>query len=184
MQQTTATSCVIRHTHDDEQQQQTAALKLQHQHNSNTEKQGSSRNSPRADTNTYSCQSSALCAASCRVQSQDQEWFVEICEAFPTMGNTRLNHAQIEIMPVFWAKKQKKDSRQRDDATTTDADPIRVRRVEQAEESPGNRARRVGLSSSYLEDNSKPSLNRTLRPLACKRQHICTCIYISANNSS
>ena len=32
--------------------------------------------------------------------------------------------------------------------------------------------REVELSSSYLEYNSKPGLNRSLRPLLCQGQHI------------
>ena len=39
--------------------------------------------------------------------------------------------------------------------------------------------RKVDLSSSYLEGTSKPGLNRSLRPLSCQRQHVCTCIYLA-----
>lgn len=37
--------------------------------------------------------------------------------------------------------------------------------------------REVGLSSNYLEENSKPRLNRSLRPQSCQCQDTCTCIY-------
>ena len=36
--------------------------------------------------------------------------------------------------------------------------------------------REVDLNSSYVEDGSKPGLNRTLRLLSCKRQKMYTCI--------
>ena len=37
--------------------------------------------------------------------------------------------------------------------------------------------REVDLSSSYLEYNLKPGLNRSLRPLSCQGQHIYTCLF-------
>ena len=61
----------------------------------------------------------------------------------------------------------------RHEASTTEADPDRFGRVEQADARPRNSAaREMDLSSSYLEDGSKHGLNPTLRPLSCKRQHI------------
>ena len=59
-------------------------------------------------------------------------------------------------------------------ATTTqsehgpDADPRRVRRVEQADAHPGNSAARGEPQLELFEDGSKPGLNRSLRPLSCK----------------
>ena len=130
-----------------------------------------------------SCLSSALCAAGCRQwqhfccrAAEPKEYFVEICEAFPTMGNGELNHAQIELMPhpVPWAKKQKKHNpgaeRRREHhrrrARQGQAESSKLRNLQ------GTARRNVDVSSSNLEDNSIPGLNRSLRPLLCKCQRI------------
>ena len=62
------------------------------------------------------------------------------------MGNGELNHAQIEIVPhaLISTQKEKTHSSQKDDESTTDADPGRVGRVEQDEARPGNSAPRSG----------------------------------------
>ena len=90
------------------------------------------------------------------------------------------------------AKKLHLSEQPRHKASTTVADPGRVGRVDQAEESPENRAPRGGpqleLSRRQLTTlfKSKPSaalvprptyLNRSLRPLSSQGTHIFTCTY-------
>ena len=55
----------------------------------------------------------------------------------------------------------------------TDVNPGRVGKVEQGDAPPGKARQEVDLSSSYLEDNSKPGLHRSLRPLSCKLWNVC-----------
>ena len=94
---------------------------------------------------------------------------VEICEAFPSMGNGELNHAQIEIMPharilTKRAKKALSAETAGTRPTPIPAGPVESSKVRHLQEKV---RREVDLSSSYLEDNSKPGLNRSLRLLSC-----------------
>ena len=96
------------------------------------------------------------------------------------MGNGEPNQAQIEIMPIpyFEPKKQKNVSGRETTRERPTLTPAGSRESSKLGNLLEKARREVDLSSSYLEDNSKPGLNRSLRLLSCQRQHICTTIYM------
>ena len=86
------------------------------------------------------------------------------------MGNGELNHVPNRTYAAcpYFDQKSKKSTPRRETAgvrrtpiPTGPGESSKVRRLQE-------KARReVDLSSSYLEDNSKPGPNRSLRPLSC-----------------
>ena len=90
---------------------------------------------------------------------QDQEHFVEICEAFPTMGNGELNMPKSKLWRIpHFEQKSKKGTpgkeKTRPRSTPTPAGSGESSKQRKLQET----ARRgVDFGSNYLEDNSKPS---------------------------